>query len=424
MNSENNGGEWRVLFPREAESFPDDDIGLDVALLLAHIPTWTIRRVEKIRFVDDRTVRRQVSVDFTLPLDEPLSDRYENSYLIPLGLLRKAPLVGFDLRDEAGTAVPVLSRRENSLIAWSAAVAMGQRILGHPPADALSNVIRDIVSSDPAAALAALDSMRASEDPDFRALISTPAFTELLDDLAKNFLLLTPVPFHRGRRRIMKFSYLEAVHLETFTLAQRLGLESAPIKFALPAVDDAESFHLEVDAPAGMDVFEAQIVEVDEDGNEVSELAYEGDRGGRSHLYPSDIEAGATAEARIWLLPVTRGFVRASLFFAIAVTAMLVSLLFVSPEEGERSGPTLLLALPGVVGLFISKPGENAMTSRLLLGLRGIVSLVGFLPFVGAVLLVLDIGSHIRDRLWIGLTIAAAVALIVIARAYVVSRQP
>lgn len=418
------GETFKVLFPREAEVFPDADIGLDVVLLLAHVSVWTIRRIEKVVFIDDRTVRRQVTVDFSLPLDEPLSDLHNNSYLIPLGLLRKAPLVGFDLRDEAGAALPVLSRRENSLIAWSAANALAENILGYALVESLSDNIREIVSSDVASAQEALASLKGSDDADARTLMASPMFTELLDDLSRNFLLLTPVPIEKGRRRIMKFSYLESLRFETFTAAQRFSLEAAPFKFGLPAVDEAESFHLEIDAPPGMDVYEAEIVEMDGAGNETGELAYEGARAARAHLHPSGVEPGATAEARVWLVPVTRGLVRSSFFFSVAVTALLVALLFVPPDEGERSGPSLLLALPGVVGLFITKSGENAMTSRLLLGLRAVVSFVGFLPFAGALLLIMDVGSDVDRYLWVALTIAAAAASTVIGTTYVVSRRP
>lgn len=236
-------------------------------------------------------------------------------------------------------------------------------------------------------------------------------------------LLLTPIRFERGRRRIIKFSWLEAVRLDTFTAAQRLCLQAAPLKFALPAIDEAESFHLEVDAPQGMDVYEAEIVELGDDGEDAGSLAYAGERAQRVHLYPHDVRPGASSEARIWLLPVARGLIRSALLFSLSVSVMLAALFFLLPKDAEASAPSLLLALPGVVGLFLTRPGENAMTSRLLLGLRGVVSLVGFLPFAGALLLVLDVGPRVERTLWAAMTLVAGISAAVVAKAYVVSRR-
>ncbi len=413
-----------VFFAREAEKFPDTDIGLDVVLLLAHINSWIIRRIEKITFLDDRSVRRQITVDFSVPLEAPLRESPDNSYLIPLGLLRKAPLVGFDLRDESGAALSVLSKRENSLIAWSAACALGENILGELVPDGLSKKLHSIVSMDPDHGAQILKEVRESKNPKFKKLMKVSLFQELLQDLCNNFLLLTPVAFEPGRRRILKFSYFETVGLENLTLSQRLGLEPAPIRFSVPSIDEADSFHFEIEAPRGMDVYEAEIVELDEIDEEVDQLAYDGVRAQRVHLYPDSVPPGARAEARIWLLPVTRGFMRSAFLFSFAVAGMLLAILLRLPGDAEESVPSLLLALPGVVGLFLTRPGENPMTSRLLLGLRGVVSVVGFLPFAGALLLVLNLNQSLERWVWVGLTGAAFVASSVIGRAYAISRRP
>jgi hypothetical protein len=172
-----------------------------------------------------------------------------------------------------------------------------------------------------------------------------------------------------------------------------------------------------------MDVYEADIVRVDSEGEEQEELIYEGRRSQRVHLYPPLVPEGASAEARIWLLPVTRGLVRSALFFSLVVLAMLVTLLLRLPEEAERSAPTLLLALPGVVSLFLTRPGENPMASHLLLGLRAVVSIVGFLPFAGALLLILNLSHCVERWSWVAVTAVATIATFVVAEAYAASRR-
>jgi hypothetical protein len=103
--------------------------GLVSLNLLGAWNDWIRRRVESIEFVSDVTVRRRVSVDFTLRawMPEPILDWDESKvHYIPIALLNKEPLLGFDLRDEAGSAVPLLTRRRDSAIAAATLVAMAQ----------------------------------------------------------------------------------------------------------------------------------------------------------------------------------------------------------------------------------------------------------------------------------------------------------
>ena len=64
-------------------------------------------------------VRRHVSVDFTVPAE--LRDRLRLSdadeYAVPLAFVAKRPLVHFDLRNEEGHAIPLLTAEQSNLIA-------------------------------------------------------------------------------------------------------------------------------------------------------------------------------------------------------------------------------------------------------------------------------------------------------------------
>jgi hypothetical protein len=90
---------------------------------------WIKRRVESIQFESDMTVRRRVSVDFRLRtwLPEPiLTWNGQRVHYIPIALLNKEPLLSFDLNDETGRAVPLLTRKKNAAIAAASLVAMAQ----------------------------------------------------------------------------------------------------------------------------------------------------------------------------------------------------------------------------------------------------------------------------------------------------------
>jgi hypothetical protein len=76
------------------------------------------RRVETLTFVDETTARRHTSVYFVTPAfaarrqDEGLALKH-----VLLALMAKDVLRNFDVRDEEGRAMAVLTRRENAAIA-------------------------------------------------------------------------------------------------------------------------------------------------------------------------------------------------------------------------------------------------------------------------------------------------------------------
>ena len=97
------------------------------ALLLAE-EAWVHRRVETLDVVSAEVVRRQVSVDFTLPGPlRPALEVGEGQCLVPLAVLRKQILRHFDLRDEAEEAVPVVARDHTMLLAGAALPRAGRR---------------------------------------------------------------------------------------------------------------------------------------------------------------------------------------------------------------------------------------------------------------------------------------------------------
>lgn len=94
--------------------------GTVVFELVGNWNLWVKRRVEQITLVTDSRVERRIGVDFRLhpeifgtPTlfwgDEPI-------HYVPLTLLKKAPFMNFDLRDETGAAIPLLTRRKTATI--------------------------------------------------------------------------------------------------------------------------------------------------------------------------------------------------------------------------------------------------------------------------------------------------------------------
>lgn len=119
-----------------ALSFGFDDVaeqivGLSTWWLLTNPSRWVHRRVETVRFLDDVTVRRQISVDFSLPT-EPwylrAPDQVGQMY-VPLTLLEKRKLTKFDLFDEERRSLPALTTCENGEVAGACLTAFAGQLV-------------------------------------------------------------------------------------------------------------------------------------------------------------------------------------------------------------------------------------------------------------------------------------------------------
>lgn len=73
--------------------------------------------MESVEFIDDTWLRRRVSVDFELPpFTRNAAYRGQGAsaiFLAPLALLAKRVLRHFDVRDETGRPLPMLTRDQN-----------------------------------------------------------------------------------------------------------------------------------------------------------------------------------------------------------------------------------------------------------------------------------------------------------------------
>lgn len=216
----------------------ENRIALVTLELVASWPRWVHRRVETLSFIDDVTVRRSVSVDFTLPttLPAPLpAIEGHNVHVVPLGLLRKAALRDFDLSDESGAALPLMTSAKNGAIAAGALINAAEitpsddELAGLPrrlPPE-LRDELWSIATGSAPASLRRWERLGHPEESDSyaagqwrRYLAEDRDFMALASDLARNFLVLTPLITPVGRRRIVKLSYEQTEeNLDTFLRA-------------------------------------------------------------------------------------------------------------------------------------------------------------------------------------------------------------
>jgi hypothetical protein len=124
-------------------------IGAMTAKLMFPWNHWVHRRVERAAFCDENALRRNVSVDFTLPdwfhRYRSTPDDRRRRQLVPLGFLRKGVLVNFSLQNECGESLPLLTAPQNAQVAEATLVALAQSTLGKKVPKAIRCDIRSLV---------------------------------------------------------------------------------------------------------------------------------------------------------------------------------------------------------------------------------------------------------------------------------------
>lgn len=319
--------------------------------------------------------------------------------LVPLGLLRKRTLLQFDLADEQGNRLPLATHDQHERLATAALGVIAELVLGSRPSPATLTKLQDLVGyegDDPDAAVEALGS-------GWRRLTGPSAPTEgdlLLQDadfrrwalnFAGGYLLLVPL---RGKgRHVFKFAYTEALGTWESEAARPSFLRTLPHRFAqrplvfafdIPGIGESRSYHLEVHAPAGL---------------QVSGVAFHLGPGAAAKTQRPPIHmptiahfnvSGAAPEdealAIISMAAPREGFMWRAAVACVLVTVVLAYLagLGLSKLKSVDEAVTILLASQGVAPVLATRAGEHPLASRFLNGIRFVATAVAALTFAAA----------------------------------------
>jgi hypothetical protein len=283
------------------------ECGLVLLRQFIDIADWVVRRVEGIRFVDDRTVRRRVSVDYTVPADGVVLRGHSGPdvRVLPLAMMRRKSMVSFDFRDHDDRPMPLLGLRENQALTLSVIRAWAAVLLeagGTPCRPALPTelgaLIEKVVAGEQSQLTDAYDKLKKGDHDGVR--LTDDRFFAVLDRLAGNFVLFGTEPAPPGSRRIVKWSYDEPLTLLHSTTAYQghtkgpcppeplpgrdaapvsynrtghnqtwlapdpllagLGVQPTLIRFPTPGAELAASFHVEITAPPEVSIVSASLL--------------------------------------------------------------------------------------------------------------------------------------------------------------------
>ncbi len=159
------------------------ECAVQVLLLMLKSPAWVLRRVERVSFHDDRTARRRVSTDFSIPELAPYYQVGEDARvrLVPLTVMRRKTLVNFGLTDAEGKALSLVSMRHNQVLTEQIVLALADITPGVTCSTQLQKFARDLASGTQQELLDAFEDGESNElGPDVSGLLGNPAAALLL----------------------------------------------------------------------------------------------------------------------------------------------------------------------------------------------------------------------------------------------------
>jgi hypothetical protein len=409
--------------------------------LFRNADRWIHRRVERVQFRDATSARHRVSVDFTLPADlEPVGDLDgTHVYVAPLFMtakshlvrtssgayMRKAPYSNLDLVDHAGQSLPLCTRSQTGRVGGAALVTRAQQVLGHDLGDLAERITAIAVRDSPVYAPYLASIFQGSlDDGDPRARLRNDAtFKELAHALASHSLVICWFMGEVPPRTIVRLCYDEVMARQRLSLEealrQRLGWKSALFHVRLNEIGGAASYHVETTVPPELELNETGLFGEryqvgwkglppvsswwkravarlrrrrlplrDAEGYFVRQVGRTRD----GHIYIP--QPGGRRTGAVWVkLRVRRQDFLAGAVIATIITSAVLGVYALYARKivvggAAEAGTTALLLLPALFAAYVARPGEHAITARMLRWPRLALLIDGALPFVAAVRLV------------------------------------
>jgi hypothetical protein len=263
--------------------------------LLLRAKEWVNRRVETVDLIDETRVRRQISIDFRLPENLPggVTLGGERTHMLPLTFLpRNSELAYFDVRDQDGTALPILTRQENARMTGLILVEAARRALDKKRVTAgLSEALQTYLAVIPTKPWTdARVFVRSILDPETEflypdrsvadALLADDDFLDLLGICQSCSVIHVPLTTQPGRRRILKLAWewqwikhsssdspddgrgrlvraWAKLGRRSVALRRWIGWRPRVRYLMTPHVGGAESYHVQISVPSGVELTEA-----------------------------------------------------------------------------------------------------------------------------------------------------------------------
>jgi hypothetical protein len=340
------------------------EIAAAANVLLSQQAGWRHRRVETITVLSHEHARRNVSIDFTVPEEYRDSLRLpgHNEHAVPLAFLPKRALVHFDLRNEEGHSIPLLTADQNRMIGRELLFQTLEAELAAQDADADAvtldaELLVEAVLADDERELGD----RIDELEQRHGLAPLADFRSMAGALSRSFIVWAVV---RGldRRRVFKFAY-------DHRFAQLAGWTHA---YNATGVTEAWSYHVEVAVPSDL---RARTTTLGDSGTDAVLAAGERNSDRPAIYFSADPTAGLV---RPWLR-VRYGAERWRFLAPAAIVATVIALLVVPPlffadlpSLADSAGPAIgiVLSTSAVFSALVLRTDEHPLLRLMLVRYR------------------------------------------------------
>ena len=442
---------WRNTLPRarpvelyEVLGDPDHPAFLDLGRLLWTLvttqPQWVYRRVETVSPVGRRSFRRHLSVDCLVPSDvvELATDLGLERFCVPLRILRKAPLLAFDLRLD-NDAVPLLTREQNGMATEALLYAAAEQ-LRRPLTPELEEALAHVATTRDASAEEALKLLGLADgDVDLGDAVKPGELAGMAPTLVRwavstlghSFLLLADVGLERLRRRaVFKITDESQIWPGPERLRSKIGWFPTSFVFDTPDVVATGSYHFEFRAPPGLVATEGELLAVGAGGDRADADVPFGEAESRGPVLGlvarRQVPEALGYNAEVWVRPAPEGLLHTSLLSSAVAT---VTLLLAAALAGRldrtqlESAIALILLLPGIASAFFARPTEHTLVSALFRGIRALVLVSAFSIFAAAGALVVGLSPFHLGLTWLLLGLVSGVSTVMLAFATYVSSK-
>jgi hypothetical protein len=396
--------------------------------MVLHRARWIHRRVEAISLLDEARTRRRISLDLTVPAHAPILSG--GVVYLPITLLQKQVLSKFDVRDEGGAALSMLTKDQHDAIAVTMVVGMARQALAravkngalsaangelHPYiAEALQRAVLKPPPHHPANPLEPWKVF--PDDPVIRSqafVIDTYYEARILiEDLSRLFIVFVPLRAQPAERRVLKLAFQEELPATSgivdgarrteWTALMGRALLLEPYVFVVEvAAGQAASYHADLDVPEDLYVAKAQLSrKVARTHVPVSEA---GSCPDRSHLHPPRLMRGDQVDLLADLALRPSGFLPGATLIAFLTTAMLcigLAMHVLGLGVSADAAGAVVVIVPAIFAPFLAVSATHRLVQRIVRYARLLLAAVTLISFAAAGSLVIRFHHDERAVAW------------------------
>ncbi|HEU4737549.1 MAG TPA: hypothetical protein VFS54_00545 [Solirubrobacterales bacterium] len=390
------GNRFKELPPDRTER-----MGRFCAELLNGSNPWIFRRKESVTVLDEATIKRQQSVDFSLDHIESLGDQYAevcgevfgpDLCVAPLFILAKDPAssLSFDLEDETGRTLSLMSTEENAEISAATLKVLCReklRVGRMTLPERLELILEQIALSPTTDGREWLDRLENPMEADnWRAeaeyLLSGGddggQIRWWLQTMAVASIVMVAFEPAKSHRRVIKIAYEQPMESERGWLA-KLAIQSFKAVVVAPLIR-SDRYLFDVTAPPDFRLTRAGLL----DDKAEKPINAPGFRR-RAQLYVDGVHDPRGAIATFGLRVSGRGVLGGALVGAGLALIAIVACIYFATEIVEGTGDTgLLLVLPGLVATYVARSDQHGLTTRMLAWPRWILLGCGVMAYYAA----------------------------------------